>query len=70
MQPPSPNVIRMFTNFIFPINLPVMSFRGSAATVGISRYNVCNCIADRCVVPGDCHGPNGPRNDMVGYTVR
>ena len=40
--------------------LPMMSFRGSAATVGISRYDAYFCAADRRMVPGDCHvGPLG-----------
>ena len=34
--------------------------------VAISRYQVCFCNADRWMVPGDCHGPNGPRNDNGG----
>ena len=32
--------------------------------VAISRYDVCSCAAVRWMVPGDSHGPNGPRNDI------
>ena len=31
--------------------------------VAISRYDVCFCAAVRWMVPGDSHGPYGPRND-------
>ena len=31
----------------------------------ISRYHPPHSIAPLKLVPGDSHGPNGPRNDMV-----
>ena len=31
--------------------------------MAISRYNVCYLVAVRWMLPGDSHGPNGPRND-------
>ena len=31
----------------------------------IPIFNGFRCISDRHIVPGDCHGPKGPRNDMV-----
>ena len=31
--------------------------------MAISRQDVCSCTADRWMLPGDSHGPNGPRND-------
>ena len=34
----------------------LLSFRGSGATVGISRYNVNRRKGDRNIVAGDCHG--------------
>jgi len=37
--------------------------------VAIFRYQVCFCNADRWMVPGDCHGPNGPRNDSSGRAL-
>ena len=33
--------------------------------VAISRYHPPRCIAKFKIVPGDCHGPKGPRNDMI-----
>ena len=32
--------------------------------MAISRYDVCYRAAVRWMVPGDSHGPNGPRNDI------
>ena len=37
------------------------------ADVAISRYDGSRSIDG--MVPGDSHGPNGPRNDKVGYSV-
>ena len=43
-----------------------LSLRTSAHTgVAISRYKVCFCCAVRWIVPGDYHGPKGPRNDRM-----
>ena len=34
--------------------------------MAISRYHLPNCIAGANLVPGDCRGPDGPRNDSGG----
>ena len=36
--------------------------------MAIYRYDVCSCTAVRWMVPGDSHGPNGPRNDSFFNT--
>ena len=52
--------------FVGACNIPSdMSFRGGRMPdVGISWY----CLPTTCgmtsIVPGDCHGPYGPRNDI------
>ena len=33
--------------------------------MAISRYYFTHCTALLEIVPGDCHGPKGPRNDTV-----
>ena len=33
--------------------------------MAISRYHFTHCTALLEIVPGDCHGPKGPRNDTV-----
>lgn len=36
--------------------------------VAISWYYLHGCMALLEMVPGDFHGPNGPRNDMLVVT--
>ena len=36
--------------------------------MAISRYHFTHCTALLEIVPGDCHGPKGPRNDTVVVT--
>ena len=36
--------------------------------VAISWYHFTHCTALLEIVPGDCHGPKGPRNDTVTVT--
>ena len=33
--------------------------------MAISQYHFTHCTALLEIVPGDCHGPKGPRNDTV-----
>ena len=37
--------------------------------MAISRYDVCFCAAVRWMVPGDSHGPYGPRNDRKNKAI-
>ena len=46
-------------------NHPLSSRTSAHTGVAISRYKVCFCYAVRWIVPGDCHGPKGPRNDRL-----
>ena len=39
------------------------------ADVAISWYHSSICCAGTDIVPGDSHGPYGPRNDKVGSAV-
>ena len=42
-----------------------MSLRGGVADVAISWYHPSTYSAETSIVPGDSHGPDGPRNDIV-----
>ena len=47
---------------------PTVSLRGALARRGnpLVPLSLLRCTSG--VSPGDCHGPNGPRNDMVVFT--